>query len=51
MLKRIFSSLLPVMLLAIGCSKDPVQVSPTNEYALTNYPNTMAGLQSVLVPA
>ncbi len=51
MLKKILSVILPVILLAAGCSKDPGNVSPTNEYALTNYPNTMAGLQSVLVPA
>src|ERR1700722_67087 len=51
MLKKILSLLLPVILLSAGCSKDPVNVSPTNEYALTNYPNTIAGLQSVLVPA
>ena len=51
MLEKILSVLVPVILLAAGCSKDPVNVSPTNEYALTNYPNTMAGLQSVLVPA
>src|SRR5580693_10398228 len=51
MLKKILTVMLPVVLLGAGCSKDPVNVSPTNEYALTNYPNTMAGLNSVLVPA
>jgi starch-binding outer membrane protein, SusD/RagB family len=51
MLKKILSGLIPLIFLAAGCSKDPVNVSPTNEYALNNYPNTMAGLQSVLVPA
>ena len=51
MLKKILFVLLPATLLASGCSKDPVNVSPTNEYALTNYPNTMAGLNSVLVAA
>lgn len=51
MLKKILLSILPVIVLATGCSKSPSLVQPTNEYALTNYPNTMAGLQSVLVPA
>src|SRR5580693_10297914 len=51
MLKKILTVMLPVILLGAGCSKDPVNVQPTNEYALTNYPTTIAGLQSVLVPA
>ena len=51
MLKRILLFTLPAIILATGCSKSPSLVQPTNEYALTNYPNTIAGLQSVLVPA
>jgi hypothetical protein len=48
MYKKIASLLLPVVLLATGCSKDPGQVVPTNLYSTGNYPNTIDGLNSVL---
>ncbi|HUB62826.1 MAG TPA: RagB/SusD family nutrient uptake outer membrane protein [Puia sp.] len=51
MLKKIAALLVPVILLGAGCSKDPSAVAPTNEYALTNYPATIDGLNSVLATA
>jgi hypothetical protein len=51
MLKKIIILLLPVIILATGCSKDPVNVAPTNQYSLTTYPVSIAGLNSVLATA
>jgi hypothetical protein len=48
MLKKIIAFLAPVILLATGCSKDPVQVAPTNLYSLSTYPVSIDGLNSVL---
>src|SRR5437016_14678546 len=48
MLKRIAVIILPVILLAAGCTKDPSGVVPTNLYGVTNYPNSIDGLNSVL---
>jgi starch-binding outer membrane protein, SusD/RagB family len=51
MFKKIICLFVPVILLAAGCSKDPVNVTPTNEYALNNYPASIDGLNSVLATA
>src|ERR1700760_4941509 len=51
MFKKILFFFVPVVLVVAGCSKDPVNVSPTNEYALTNYPASIDGLNSVLATA
>ncbi len=48
MLKKIIILLLPVILLATGCSKDPAQVAPTNLYSLSTYPVSIDGLNSIL---
>ena len=48
MIKKIIFLLVPVIVLATGCSKEPVNVTPTNEYALNNYPASIDGLNSVL---
>src|SRR5882724_12706978 len=48
MYKKIVAFLMPVVLLMTGCSKDPSGVLPTNLYSVTNYPNTIDGLNSVL---
>jgi starch-binding outer membrane protein, SusD/RagB family len=48
MIRKIFCLLGAAVLFATGCSKDPIHVSPTNEYALTNYPASIDGLNSVL---
>jgi hypothetical protein len=48
MLKKIYTTLLAVVLIA-GCKKDPGKlVGPTNAYSSANYPTTLGGLQSVL---
>ncbi len=47
MLKKIYIAL-SVMILTAGCTKDPVNVSPTNVYSTTNYPATVNDLQSIL---
>ncbi|HZY40251.1 MAG TPA: RagB/SusD family nutrient uptake outer membrane protein [Mucilaginibacter sp.] len=48
MLKKIYTTLLAVVLIA-GCKKDPGKlVGPTNQYSSTNYPTSLSGLQSVL---
>jgi hypothetical protein len=51
MLKKIIILLLPVIMLATGCSKDPVNVAPTNQYSLSTYPVSIDGLNSVLATA
>lgn len=51
MFKKIAALIIPVVLLGTGCSKDPVNVAPTNEYALTNYPASIDDLNSVLATA
>ncbi len=51
MFKKIAALLVPVILLGTGCSKDPINVAPTNEYALTNYPASIDDLNSVLATA
>lgn len=50
MLKKI-SYIIPMILLAAGCTKDPVNVAPTNQYSLGNYPSSIDGLNSVLATA
>ena len=50
MRKKIFYLLIPAVVV-VGCSKVPVNVTPTNEYALNNYPASMDGLNSVLATA
>jgi hypothetical protein len=51
MYKKIILVIIPVLLLVVGCSKDPKLVVPTNLYSLTTYPNTIDGLNSVLATA
>src|ERR1700744_5632717 len=51
MLKKIIALIAPVILIATGCSKDPVQVAPTNLYSLDTYPASLDGLNSVLATA
>ncbi|HEY4147783.1 MAG TPA: RagB/SusD family nutrient uptake outer membrane protein [Chitinophagaceae bacterium] len=48
MLKKIAITILPAILIVAGCTKDPSLVVPTNLYSVTNYPNTIDGLNSVL---
>lgn len=47
MIKRIYTAILGVSLLA-GCSKDPSNVSPTDQYSTSNYPASINDLNSVL---
>ncbi len=48
MFTKIAILILPAALFFAGCRKDPSQVLPTNQYSVTNYPNTIDGLNSVL---
>lgn len=47
MKRKIFAAILGVAVLA-GCTKDPKNVLPPNQYSTGNFPNTLDGLNSVL---
>lgn len=49
MKKKLFSALTIVML-GVGCVKDPSLVGPTDAYSTSNYPASLTDLNSVLAP-
>jgi len=49
MYKKIFTAILAMLVIA-GCKKDPVLLSPTDQYSTNNYPASVSDLQSVLAP-
>jgi hypothetical protein len=49
MYKKIFTAILAMLVIA-GCKKDPVLLSPTDQYSTNNYPASISDLQSVLAP-
>ncbi|MFB6454680.1 RagB/SusD family nutrient uptake outer membrane protein [Chitinophaga sp. Hz27] len=51
MYKKISAIILVSLALASGCKKDPSLVGPTDQYAVSNYPATMDGLNSTLTSA
>src|SRR6195952_1534490 len=49
MYKKIYTAIFAILIFA-GCKKDPLNVSPTDQYSTNNYPASVNDLQSVLAP-
>lgn len=50
-MKKVLFIIFSAALVITGCKKDPVNVAPTDSYAVSKYPATLADLNSILGPA